>query len=74
MPLQFGHGTEPWRNNFAKKQLGDKKDLQFGHGTEPWRNLAAHVKESEGNVCLQFGHGTEPWRNRSERRPRPTGS
>ena len=36
--LQFGHGTEPWRNHSSTKSVRRIKNLQFGHGTEPWRN------------------------------------
>ena len=36
--LQFGHGTEPWRNASPEWYEIGHVVLQFGHGTEPWRN------------------------------------
>ena len=43
--LQFGHGTEPWRNQ--KQSLAQAKGLalQFGHGTEPWRNTGGAIRK-----------------------------
>ena len=38
-PLQFGHGTEPWRNTAQCGTIPRARALQFGHGTEPWRNF-----------------------------------
>ena len=63
MYLQFGHGTEPWRNFDPRNPEATVIDiLQFGHGTEPWRNLLIG-RSATRPVSLQFGHGTEPWRN-----------
>ena len=63
MPLQFGHGTEPWRNSDPSDPSDPFAPLQFGHGTEPWRNLVYRRFTDLHLLTLQFGHGTEPWRN-----------
>ena len=66
--LQFGHGTEPWRNESRKRpERSWRRNLQFGHGTEPWRNSTAHAQFVR-DQDLQFGHGTEPWRNSTRKR------
>ena len=64
MGLQFGHGTEPWRNHIEENLVDASLGLQFGHGTEPWRNSNPSGLLRRSTVALRFGHGTEPWRNR----------
>ena len=55
--LQFGHGTEPWRNR-ADITLGPCLDvrLQFGHGTEPWRNRS--IAASRADHVASFNSAT----------------
>ena len=56
--LQFGHGTEPWRNaDCSATAAGSGHVLQFGHGTEPWRNHALDEPTQPESTTLQFGHG-----------------
>ena len=68
--LQFGHGTEPWRNAVLHFDVAQQHFLQFGHGTEPWRNNPEFWLEVS-LTHLQFGHGTEPWRNPASSSPSP---
>ena len=50
LELQFGHGTEPWRN-FGEMEgsLSGLQGLQFGHGTEPWRNPTVEPRSAASN-------------------------
>ena len=61
--LQFGHGTEPWRNGgvHGGAGAGHSPSIRPRHGAVEKREKSPCPRVVEG--LLQFGHGTEPWRN-----------
>ena len=60
--LQFGHGTEPWRNS-ERTPSTRRVSNPFNSATARSGETALYARLRDDFTVLQFGHGTEPWRN-----------